>query len=117
MEQRRWQDWVMLVFGIWLFISPFALQYTSFTAASSWNSYILGVAVTAVAVIALAVPHLWEEWVNFVLGIWIVIAPWALGFHAENAATINHVILGVVIAVDALWAMASRSAQRPLSQS
>jgi len=113
MENRRWQDGVMIVLGVWLFFSPFILQYTSFGPAA-FNSYILGVAVTVVAIVALAAPHLWEEWVNFVLAIWIVIAPWVLGFDTTSTvATVNHVVLGILIGIDALWAINQRSMQAP----
>lgn len=113
MEKRRWQDGVMIVLGVWLFFSPFILQYSSFIGLAAWNSYILGVAVTAVAIIALATPHLWEEWVNFILAIWIVVSPWVLAFSTNNIATVNHVILGILIGVDALWAINKRSMQAP----
>jgi hypothetical protein len=114
MEKRRWQDGVMIVFGVWLFCSPFILQYTSYTDPAAWNSYILGVAVSVVAIIALAAPHLWEEWVNFVLALWIVFSPWLLGFTSSNAATINHVILGILVGIDALWAISQRSMKEPM---
>lgn len=37
--------------------------------------------------------------INVVLGIWAVVAPWALGFSAITAATWVHVIAGIVVAV------------------
>jgi hypothetical protein len=42
------------------------------------------------------------------LGVWIFIAPFVLSFHTQHVATWNHLILGVLIVIDALWAMASR---------
>jgi hypothetical protein len=113
MENRRWQDGVMIVFGVWLFFSPFILQYTSYTSPAAWNSYILGVAVTVVAITALVVPHLWEEWVNFVLAVWVFVSPWVLAFNTNDVATLNHVVLGLLIAIDALWALNQRSSQIP----
>jgi len=113
MEKRRWQDGVMVVLGVWLFFSPFILQYTSVYGTAAWNSYILGVLVTLVALTALAAPHLWEEWVNFVLAVWIVISPWVLAFNTSNVPTVNHVVLGILIGIDALWAINQRSMQAP----
>lgn len=112
MNEKRWQDWVMLLFGVWLFFSPFVLRFSSFTGAAAWDSYILGVGVAVVAIIALAVPRLWEEWINVVLGIWLVVAPFLLGFSGENAATWNHVVLGIAIGADAIWAMADVAVHR-----
>lgn len=47
----------------------------------------------------------WRDIVNLVLGVWIVISPWTLGFAAEQAAAWNAYIVGVIIAVAALAAL------------
>jgi hypothetical protein len=106
METNRWQDRIMLVFGVWLIISPYVLSYTSYTGMAAWISYLFGVAVTAVAITALFYPRMWEEWVNLVLGIGLIVSPFLLQYiNEEVMATWNHFILGFLIAVDAIWAM------------
>jgi hypothetical protein len=105
MKGRRWQDMAMLVLGLWLIVSPFVLGYTDYTGIAALNSYVLGIGVIAFAAIALANPQMWEEWVNLVLGVWLFIAPFMLGFQDDAVATANHLILGILIAGDALWAM------------
>jgi hypothetical protein len=105
MKGRRWQDVVMLVLGLWLIVSPFVLNYIDYTNIAALNSYILGVGVIAFAAIALTIPQMWEEWVNLVLGVWLLIAPFVLGFQGDFVPMANHLILGVLIAGDALWAM------------
>jgi SPW repeat len=115
-RKQRWQDWVMLVFGVWLFFSPFILQYSSHTGTAAWDAYVLGVGVAFFAIVSLAAPQLWEEWVNLILGIWMIISPFVLGFHAENAATWNSVVLGLLIGGDAIWAMQPHQPMRPASQ-
>ena len=109
MKAKRWQDWAMLVFGVWLFFSPFFLTYGSLTGIAAWNSYILGAAVAVFAVWALADPQKWEEWVNIVLAVWLILAPFVLSFYqTEAVAAWNQVILGVLIGGDAIWALAQR---------
>lgn len=108
MENRRWQDMVMLVLGLWLIVSPFILQYGDYTGIAALNSYILGVGVMVFAAIALVRPELWEEQVNMILGVWLIIAPYVLGFGEETAALVNHFIVGLLIVADALWAMFPR---------
>lgn len=39
------------------------------------------------------------SWVNFILGLWLIVAPFALHFRDNNMAMWNSVILGIVIAV------------------
>lgn len=46
-------EWITLVFGVLLFISPWVLSYTAFTGAA-WTSWIIGVLTVAAA--AAAVP-------------------------------------------------------------
>jgi hypothetical protein len=112
MKDRRWQDVAMLVLGFWLIVSPFVLLYSETMGIASLNSYLLGVAVMVFAAIALYQPHMWEEWVNLVLGIWLIVAPIVLGFRTEMAPTVNHFIVGVLIVIDALWAMYPRITHR-----
>ena len=35
----RWQDWLNLVLGIWLFFTPFFYQLSTLNAAA-WNAYL-----------------------------------------------------------------------------
>ncbi|HWD23440.1 MAG TPA: SPW repeat protein [Burkholderiales bacterium] len=47
----------------------------------------------------------WQDPVNLVIGLWMIASPWLLAFQAETRPTWNAVILGVVIAAVALYAM------------
>jgi len=111
MQTKRWQDWVMLVLGAWLFISPFWMAaYASTQSVAAWNAYVLGVLVVICAWWALAAPQTWQEWVNLVLGIWLIIAPFVLAFYRnESGAAWNSVILGVLIGADAIWMLTESS--------
>lgn len=100
MTAKRWQDWMILVLGAWLFFSPFVLDYTQTAAAS--NSYVIGLGLVLFAILALIDSRLWEEWANFALGAWLIISPFALGFSDMAAATWNHVIVGLLVAADAM---------------
>lgn len=103
--RQRWQDWVGLILGIWMFVSPWILGYSGMAVAAG-NAYILGIAVALFFAIALAQPHYWEEWVNLALAVWLFIAPFVLGFTGVGTAAWNHWILAVLIAGDSIWAMA-----------
>lgn len=111
MAGKRWQDWVVLVLGIWLFFSPFLLNYTQTVAAS--NAYIVGLAVALFAILALLDSRLWEEWVNLALGAWLIISPFVLGYSDMGTPTWNHIIVGLLIGADALWVIARPGAPAP----
>jgi hypothetical protein len=45
-----------------------------------WNAWVLGVVMVLVGLSALASPPMWQRWLIMILGIWIFVAPWVLGF-------------------------------------
>lgn len=107
MKAQRWQDWVMLIFGVWLITSPFWMSgYMSAGSIAAWNSYISGVAVVAFAWTALATARSWEEWLALVLGFWLLLAPFILGFYgAQTGAAWNEMVLGVLLVIDSVWVL------------
>lgn len=47
----------------------------------------------------------WQDPVNAVLGVGLVLAPWGLGFQSETAAMINSVVVGLGLLAFALAAI------------
>lgn len=104
MKTRTWQDWLNLLLGAWLFVSPWALNFAGTLPHAARNAWIVGAAITLIAAAALYVPKAWEEILNFLLGAWAIASPWALGFAGEASATNSTLATGVLVAVLALWA-------------
>ena len=71
--------------------------------AAAWNAWIVGVVVAVLAIWAIAVFAEWQDWLNGILGVWLIIAPWVLGFGGLAAAAWNHVIVGLLVLVLAAW--------------
>jgi hypothetical protein len=40
-RMAQWEDWINLILGAWLFISPWIFGYAA-TPAAAWNSWIVG---------------------------------------------------------------------------
>lgn len=112
LRSDRWRNWVMLVLGAWLFLTPWIFGFTvgapvegattGFSTAA-WNAWIVGVVIAALALWAALRFAEWHDWVNGVLGVWLVVSPWILGFAALTAAVWNHVIVGLVVVILAAW--------------
>jgi uncharacterized membrane protein HdeD (DUF308 family) len=102
-KEGRWQDWFNLVLGAWLIVAPFIGLGVNHDVAA-WNSYASGAVVAVFAIAAIARPHLWEEWLNLIVGLWLIIAPFALHFTVQSAPMWNQIIVGLLIGIDALWA-------------
>ena len=105
MKEKRWQDWLNLLIGIWLFISPWVIGFAGTDYAASWNAWILGVGIVVFSAIAVSMPQAWEEVINILLGIWMVISSWVIGVTTRAAET-NAVIVGLLVILFAAWAMA-----------
>ena len=109
----RWQSWLNLVVGIWLFISPWVLRTTS-DAPTAWNAWIIGAAIFVVALIALGTPaSAVAPWANVVLGVWLFISPWVLRYTDVSDGAANAWTFGVITVLVALWAQASRRPAAP----
>jgi hypothetical protein len=102
---RQWEDWVSWAFGIWLCLSPWALQF-DLDSVPTHNAVIVGFLIILAEVVTLSIFEPWEEWINVALGAWLVISPWVLGV-AETAATVNFVVIGVLVIALALYEMRS----------
>jgi SPW repeat-containing protein len=46
-------------------------------------------------------------WMNGILGVWLVVAPFVLGYSASLTMTANDVIVGVLIVMCAWWILTS----------
>ncbi len=47
----------------------------------------------------------WQDGVNLVLGLWLVVSPWVLAFSQNGAAMWNAVIVGAIFVVLSLLAL------------
>jgi hypothetical protein len=102
---KRWQDWVNLVLGAWMVVSPWALGFADPQNAAAVSAWTLGAAIIVFAAIAVKIPQAWEEAINILLGVGLIASPWALNFAAQEAPTTNAVAVGVLVGAFALWAM------------
>jgi SPW repeat len=90
-------------FGLFLFVSPWLFAYVSEKArVDIWTS---GAAIVAISIAAIVAFSDWEEWTNLLLGLWLIVSPWALGFAHTRAMHVT-IFIGVLVAFFAaleLW--------------
>jgi len=106
---------INIIAGLWLLLAPFALGYAAVETAL-WNSVIIGLAVAVMAIVRVVRPDEYEgvSWVNFVLGIWLLISPFVLGLANIEWLVWNNIIVGIVVlALAATSAMATRRYHDP----
>lgn len=105
--EKNVQDWINLICGILLFVSPWALGFSGdhMAARAAWVG---GVVIFLMGGAALAQFAEWEEWVALIVGALVVIAPWVLGFAAIHAAMWSCVVLGIIVvlsSISEIWAV------------
>jgi hypothetical protein len=103
-QVKHWQDPVNAVCGAWLILSPWALGFAG-TPPAMWNFVVAGVLLVATALGAIFLPRIWEEWTETVIGLWVVVSPWVVGFATSESAKANAILSGLVILTLSLWTL------------
>jgi SPW repeat len=104
---RNVQDFITLICGGLLFISPWILKYVG-DANAARTSWVCGAAVLILAVVELASFAEWMEWLSLLFGACLIIAPWAIGFASLVYPTAAQVVLGVIVviaSISELWSL------------
>ncbi len=48
---------------------------------------------------AFSFPKQWEDWTSWVLGLWLLLSPWALFFDSESRAVENALAVGALVII------------------
>lgn len=107
MRKQHWQDWVNIVLGLSICVSPRVLSHAMVASAGAgtvtelamFNHWIVGLGVMQFAGCAIVMAYAWAEWVNLALGAWLFVSPWALGFGTSVILTSNACIVGALVMV------------------
>jgi hypothetical protein len=96
-------DVANLILGMILFFSPWLFRLS---AGAPWHTAsTIGIFIAVSSIAALAAFAIWEEWLNLVAGLALIVSPWLLGFQDTSAMTIDAVIgtTVVVLAGIGVW--------------
>ena len=103
-QRRHWQDWASYGLALWLAVSPWLADYAAHDAATA-NAAICGLALAVIAHFGGTCEHMSCEWLELGGGLWLVVAPFVLGFDTHHVAAINSAAVGVLIAFFSAWAL------------
>jgi hypothetical protein len=106
---KAWQDWATLLIGVWLCASPWVLQLGDPSATQ--NLVAVGFLVIIGELFTFYTLRIWEEWINIVLGVWLVASSWVLGISTP-AAIADAVIMGLLLLALGLYEMWDDRQQR-----
>ncbi len=102
---------INMALGVWLIIAPFVLTYPNVVAV--WNSIVVGAIVFILGWIRAANPMRAPglSWINAILGLWLIVAPFVLRFSTTASTRWNDIVLGVAIIVFSVWRALTNPAQ------
>ena len=97
---KRWQDWVIVVLGVLLFIAPLGTPYVFggvATATGAYTACAMGVLIAAIGLFLLANPaKVVGEWIEVLLGVVLVVSPFLLGFSGVVVVAYTAWIIGAL---------------------
>lgn len=122
--EKRWQDVVTLLLGLWLVVSPFMFPRTIDDNAFFISSIIVGVLLILAAIAAILRPNAWKEWIVVILGSWLVSSAYFLGsgVPVPNEAfsftllAKSQFFVGLLVLVDATFGLYRRRAIRDMDK-
>jgi SPW repeat len=104
-------DVANLILGMILFFSPWMFDLS---AGAQWQTAsTIGIFIAVLSIAALAAFAVWEEWLNLVAGLSLIVSPWLLDFQNSDAMTIDMTIGTIVATLAAveLWLAHSQRAR------
>jgi len=104
-HNQRWQDWMNLLLGLYLFASPSLFGAASTVPTAARTEYIFGAIIILVSLWALRQPLAWEEWTNLAVAVLLIMSPLILGFSTDTVPMWNALLTGMFVGVDAMWAI------------
>jgi hypothetical protein len=101
-QHRSWEDIVCLVLGA---LIVFSAQFTGTTGdrAALLSAGIAGILIVALSILEIVVVRRWEELLTFLLGCWVVVSPFVIGYG--GALRVWHIVLGAIVAIIAALEM------------
>jgi hypothetical protein len=100
----RWEEWASFALGLWLAVSPWMVGYADSEAATA-NAAFLGLALALGSHFELSLDENSAAWLNLAGGMWLIAAPFVLGFGAIAVATANSIAVGTLVVVLAASAL------------
>ncbi len=106
-ESMKWRNWLSAVIGLWMIISPWALELHTQRLATN-TTIIVGaiqliVSVWAATAVQVQSWKTWQNWVAFLCGFWFILQPFTGHYELDQYYTT--VVAGVVTIIVNIWSL------------
>jgi len=108
----HWRDLLIGAAGLWLIASPTVLGF-ELNETAALNAVGAGWCLVIFCVIsAWRVVELGNEILNIVIGCWLALSPFSLGYSEQRVPELNAIAVGLLVAALAVWDMSRVPAPR-----
>lgn len=99
---RTWEDWCGMALGALIVASPwFPIQEEATISGHQQmiilNTIAIGLVVFGLAQLEYVALQRWEEVTTILVGLWLIVSPYVLGYSGEGFLRLYHTSLGVVV--------------------
>ena len=101
-EHRIWEDWVAMLLGVVVLLTPWLAVQTDLMAAVVAAS-VIGIALIVVSGLELARLSRWQEYATFLLGLALIAAPTMFAYSTSEPITGWHHTLGALVTILSLF--------------
>jgi len=98
-EHRGWEDLFSALCGVLIILSP-GLAGGDVGVAAMISAGLAGVIITMLALLDLMDHQRWEELLELICGLWVVVSPLVIGYG--GALRLSHYLLGAIVVLLAL---------------
>ncbi|HLX16592.1 MAG TPA: SPW repeat protein [Bradyrhizobium sp.] len=100
---RTWEDWLGMLFGVAIALSPWFPSQASHEVIDAGRSYVIlnavlvGLVVFGLAQLEYTALHRWEEVAGILLGLWLIASPYIFGYSGDGMLRFYHSTLGSLV--------------------
>lgn len=98
---RTWEDWCGMLLGALIVVSPwFPIYEEAVTAGHQTlilNTVVIGLAVFCLSQLEYVALQRWQEVITLMVGLWLVVSPYVLGYSGAGFLRVYHTSLGAVV--------------------
>jgi SPW repeat len=109
---RTWEDWLGMLLGVLIVLSPWFPTQISHEVVDADRSYVIvnaftvGIIVFALAQLEYVALQRWQEVAGILLGLWLIASPLLFGYSHDGLLRFYHSTLGslvLLLAALQLW--------------
>jgi hypothetical protein len=109
---RTWEDWLGMLLGVLIVVSPWFPSQASHEVIDADRSYVIlntfvvGMIVFGLAQLEYVALRRWEEVAGILVGLWLIASPYIFGYHGDGMLRFYHSSLGglvLLLAALQLW--------------